>query len=212
MRKLLPPSVNVFNAKPLDKSSKNAKHVRFDTEDVTFDSRHSKSAEEEEEESKVDRKSKKSSKRNKSEEEEADNEGSKSKKKKSKSNPDIDQIQVEKKEEDRQKRSLGNNDDAAAEKKQKKATTSPKKLLDAIDDAETSLAEVFSREDVSKDSGDGVEKKSKRSSVQETGVVRVVDTQGNKKKKKAGNKQSKSAAVELPGEVEIGLGGESKWE
>lgn len=65
---------------------------------------------------------------------------------------------------------------------------------------------------MSKDSGDGVEKKSKRSSVQETGVVRVVDTQGNKKKKKTGNKQSKSAVVELPGEVEIGLGGESKWE
>lgn len=200
MRKLLPPSVNVFNAKPLEKSSKNAKHVRFDTEDVTFDSRHSKSAEEEEEESKVDKKSKKSSKRNKSEEEEeeADNEGSTSKKKKkSKRNPDIDQVQVEKKEED------------AAEKKQKRA--SPKKLIDAIDDAETSMAEVFSRGDVSKDSEDGVEeKKKKRSSVQETGVVRVIDTH---KKKKTGNKQqSKSAVAELPGEVEIGLGGESKWE
>lgn len=199
VRKLLPPSVNVFNAKPLEKSSKNAKHVRFDTEDVTFDSRHSKSAEEEEEESKVDRKSKKSSKRNKSEdeeEEEADNEGSKrKKKKKSKSNPDIDQVQVEKKEED------------AAEKKQKRA--SPKKLIDAIDDAETSMAEVFSRGDVAKDSEDGVEKNKKRSSVQETGVVRVIDTH---KKKKTGNKQSRSAVAELPGEVEIGLGGESKWE
>ncbi|KAH0860246.1 hypothetical protein HID58_088507 [Brassica napus] len=198
VRKLLPPSVNVFNAKPLEKSSKNAKHVRFDTEDVTFDSHHSKSAEEEEEESKVDRKSKKSSKRNKSEdeeEEEADNEGSKRKKKKSKSNPDIDQVQVEKKEED------------AAEKKQKRA--SPKKLIDAIDDAETSMAEVFSRGDVAKDSEDGVEKNKKRSSVQETGVVRVIDTH---KKKKTGNKQSRSAVAELPGEVEIGLGGESKWE
>lgn len=197
VRKLLPPSVNVFNAKPLEKSSKNAKHVRFDTEDVTFDSHHSKSAEEEE--SKVDRKSKKSSKRNKSEdeeEEEADNEGSKrKKKKKSKSNPDIDQVQVEKKEED------------AAEKKQKRA--SPKKLIDAIDDAETSMAEVFSRGDVSKDSEDGVEKNKKRSSVQETGVVRVIDTH---KKKKTGNKQSRSAVAELRGEVEIGLGGESKWE
>lgn len=208
VRKLLLPSVNVFNAKPLDKSTKNEKHARFDTNDESFDARHNKSAEEEQ--SKEDRKSKKSSKRNKSEEEEeANNEDHKSKKKKSKSNPNVDQVQTEKKEEHKQKKTPGNNDDDAAEKKQKRAT--PKEELDAIDDAETSFAEIFARDNVSK--GSGVESEKKRSSVQETGLVRVIDTQDNKKKqKKTVKNQSKSVVVELPMEVEIGLGGESKWE
>lgn len=209
VRKLLLPSLNVFNAKPLDKSSTNEKHARFDSDDETFDAHHNKSAEEEQ--SKEDRKSKKSSKRNKSEEEEeANNDDHKSKKKKSKSNLNVDQVQTEKKEEHKPKKTPSNNDDDdAAKKKQKRAT--PKEELDAIDDAETSFAEIFAREDVSKGLGDDSEKK--RSSMQETGLVRVIDTQDNKKKqKKTGKNQSKSVVIKLPMEVEIGLGGESKWE
>lgn len=93
MRKLFFFLVNVFNVKFLEKSLKNVKYVRFDIEDVIFDSCYSKLVEEEEEEFKVDKKSKKSFKRNKleEEEEEVDNEGSMSKKKKKfKRNLDID--------------------------------------------------------------------------------------------------------------------------
>ncbi|KAL9280236.1 putative leucine-rich repeat domain superfamily [Arabidopsis thaliana] len=206
VRTLLLPSVNVFNAQPLEKSSRNSKHIRLDTDDENFDAHHNKSAEEEQ--SKEDRKSKKSSKRNKSEEEEVNNEDHKSKKKKSKSNINVDQVEIEKKEEHKEKTIPSNNDDDDdAEKKQKKAI--PKEELDAIDDAETAFVEIFSRENVSKGSEDGIEKK-KKSSVQETGLVKVIDTKANKKKSE--KKQSKSVVIDLPMEVEIGLGGESKWE
>lgn len=208
VRKLLLPSVNVFNAVSLDKSSRNEKHSRFDTDDETFDARHNKSADEEQ--SKQDRKSKKSSKRNKSEEEEeeASNEDHKSKKKKSKSNSNVDQVDTEKKEEHKQKKTPSNNNDAAAEKKQNRV--SPKEEVDAVDDTETSFAEIFSRVDVSKGFSDSIEKK-KRSRMQDTGLVKVIDTQENKKKKNEKN-QGKSVVIDLPNEIEIGLGGESKWE
>lgn len=209
VRKLLPPSVNVFNAKPLDKGSKNDKHTRFDADDETFDalkSDQSKAAKEE-------RKSKKSSKRSKSakeeEEEEANNEEEdhKGKKMKSKSESNLDQALTEKKEEHKQKKRPGDKDGDAAEKKQKRAT--PKEELEALDDTETSFAEIFSRDNVSKGgSGDGNEKK--RSSVKESGLVRVIDNK--KKNKKTGSNQSKSVMAELPMGFEIGLGGESKWD
>jgi len=119
-------------------------------------------------------------------------------------------LKQKKKEEHKEKTIPSNNDDDDdAEKKQKRAT--PKEELDAIDDAETSFAEIFSRENVPKGSEDGIEKK-KKSSVQETGLVKVIDTKANKKKKKSEKKQSKSVVIDLPMEVEIGLGGESKWE